>query len=370
MLHKVAHLSSVHPRYSTRIFIKQCRSLSDHYHVSYVVADGKEDEINSDIQICDVGKPHHRMGRLTATSKLILKKALKIDADLYHLHDPELLLIANRLQKHGKKVIFDAHEDFPKQILSKPYLSRFQKKILSWTARKYESHICSRINGVISATPDIRQKFLNINQNSVDIKNYPILNELYSGDNKWGQKKKQVCYVGGLSKARGIDEIIRGCKKYGCKLKLAGMFISKNYERSVTENLCDRVELLGYLNREEVKSLYEESMAGLVTLHPISNYVTSLPVKMFEYMSAGIPVIASNFPLWKEVIEGNKCGICVNPENPEEIASAIEYIVDNPEEARRMGQNGRRAVELKYNWEGEAIKLLCFYQKILHGSHY
>ena len=82
---------------------------------------------------------------------------------------------------------------------------------------------------------------------------------------------------------------------------------------------------------------------------------------MFEYMAAGIPVVASNFPLWKEIIEENKCGICVEPANVEQISDAVNYLLNNPEEAQRMGANGRKAVEEKYNWNNEAKTLLQLY---------
>jgi glycosyltransferase involved in cell wall biosynthesis len=102
-----------------------------------------------------------------------------------------------------------------------------------------------------------------------------------------------------------------------------------------------------------------------VLFHPVPNHVFAQPNKMFEYMSAGIPVIASDFPLWKAIIEGNKCGICVDPLNPDEIADAIEWIAQHPNEAEEMGNNGRRAVETIYNWDIERNKLLAFYQKII-----
>ena len=91
------------------------------------------------------------------------------------------------------------------------------------------------------------------------------------------------------------------------------------------------------------------------------NHVNALPNKMFEYMSAGLPVIASNFPLWKEIVEGNKCGLTVNPLSPKEIAEAIRYLLAHPEEARKMGENGRKAVLEKYNWDNESRKLMVFY---------
>ena len=120
----------------------------------------------------------------------------------------------------------------------------------------------------------------------------------------------------------------------------------------------------GWLDRQGVKTVLNESFAGLVTLHPIVNYLDALPVKMFEYMAAGLPVIASNFALWKQIIEGNQCGLCVDPLNPKAIAEAIDYLVTHPEEAEKMGLNGQRAVQELYNWGNEERKLIQLYESL------
>jgi glycosyltransferase involved in cell wall biosynthesis len=109
-----------------------------------------------------------------------------------------------------------------------------------------------------------------------------------------------------------------------------------------------------------------QSKAGVVTFLPAPNHIDSQPNKMFEYMSAGLPIITSNFPLWKEIVEGNSCGICVNPLESKEIAEAIEYIVSHPKGAEQMGQNGKRAVLEKYNWQVEEKKLFEVYEELIN----
>jgi glycosyltransferase involved in cell wall biosynthesis len=128
------------------------------------------------------------------------------------------------------------------------------------------------------------------------------------------------------------------------------------------------VDALGFVDRESVRATMARSMAGMVLFHPEPNHIDAQPNKMFEYMSAGIPVIASNFPLWREIIEGAKCGICVSPLDPEEIAGTIRWIIEHPAEAKQMGKNGRRAVEERYNWDIEEKKLLGFYSTLAHAK--
>ena len=211
---------------------------------------------------------------------------------------------------------------------------------------------------------------MKINPNTVDINNYPILNELGNEHMDWFCKKPQVCYVGGIGSIRGIREMVRAMElvKSKARLVLGGLFDESDVERDVRGYKgWSKVEALGWCDRDQVRSILAQSMVGLVTLHPIVNYLDALPVKMFEYMSAGIPVIASNFPLWREIVEGNNSGICVNPLNPAEIARAIDTLIENPVLAEEMGRNGRRAVEEKYNWENEMQKLIALYEKILRG---
>ncbi|MBB6012238.1 glycosyltransferase involved in cell wall biosynthesis [Aquamicrobium lusatiense] len=365
---RLAHLTSAHPRYDTRIFLKMCRSLATNGHdVTLIVADGKGEEQKEGVRILDVGKPGGRLDRMTRATSRVLKAALELDADLYHLHDPELLPVGLKLKRRGKRVIFDAHEDVPKQILSKAYLHPFVRKPISMAIAGFERFACSRLNHVVAATPVIRDKFLALDIRSTDINNFPMLGEL-DGAVRWEQKAREVCYVGGVFATRGIVEMVSSMEisRTGARLELGGLFIEKDtHEKVKAMPGWVQVDELGFLDRSRVRDVLSRSMAGLVTLHPTPAYLDSLPVKMFEYMSAGLPLIASDFPLWREIVEGNNCGICVDPLDPAAIAEAIDRLVENPDLARRMGENGQRAVHERYNWAIEEKKLLALYDTVL-----
>jgi len=365
---KVVHLSSAHPRYDTRIFIKMCSSLAAHgYDVSLVVADGRGYEDKNGVAIFDVGdKTGGRLSRMTKTVKQVYKKARELDGDVYHLHDPELMPIGLKLKKRGKKVIFDAHEDLPKQLLSKSYMNAFLRYFLSSVFSWYENQACKKFDAIIAATPHIRDKFLQINPNSIDINNYPLLGELKT-TSKCSNKKNEVVYIGGLSKIRGIKEIVKSLDYANdVRLNLAGLFSEMNLKNEVKDYPeWSRVNELGFLNRNQIASILKDSKLGLVTLYPTINYLDALPVKMFEYMAAGIPVVASSFPVWKQIIETAECGICVDPLDPKAIGEAIKYLIDHPGEAEQMGKNGRQAVEEKYNWSIEEKKMLGLYTSLV-----
>lgn len=367
-LGRIVHLTSAHPRDDIRIFVKECRSLARHGHeVFLVVADGLGDDFRDGVQIIDAGGYRHRLDRMLGAARRVYHKAMQLAPDVCHLHDPELLPVGLRLKRRGVKVVFDAHEDFPQQLLGKHYLHPIVRRVLSRVFARFERYACARFDGVVAATPFIREKFEKTQVATVDVNNFPMLGELQS-ERTWMQKASEVCYVGSIAEIRGIKEMVRAMEltRSAVRLNLVGRFAESAVEAEVKAYTGWRlVNALGTQDRAGVRSVLERSVAGVVTLHPTKNYLDSLPIKMFEYMSAGIPVIASNFPLWSDILRSADCGICVDPRDPGAIASAIDTIVADPARAEQMGQNGRQVVEERYNWANEEAKLLLFYAQLL-----
>jgi len=337
---KVCHITTVHSPFDVRIFHKECKTLAKSGYEVYLIAQHDKEEIVDGIHLIPLPIVRSRIRRMIYLPIRALKEALKLKANIYHFHDPELIPIGVLLKVFAKgKVIYDVHEDVPKQIMSKYWIPK-------------------KLRGIISFIVNLGEK------------KFSFLLEVK------GKEKKddvfKIIYIGGLSKIRGISEVVKALEYVDSnkevRLILCGKFSPIEYEKEV-RNLkgFEKVDYLGWLEPDEVVNKLVDVDAGIVCLHPITNYVTALPVKLFEYMAAGLPVIASNFPLWREIVEGNNCGICVDPLNPKEIAEAIKYLIEHLDKAQKMGENGKKAVLEKYNWEKESEKLIKLYEDLLHG---
>jgi len=366
---RVAHLTSVHQRYDTRIFLKQCVSLAKNkkYFVTLIVADGKGDEIIKNVQIIDVGKAKGRLSRFILSNKKVFLKALNLKCDIYHLHDPELIPFGLKLKNKNKKVIFDSHEDVSEDIMIKDWIPISLRKIISKMYEIFEKKACSKFDLVITPTSFIQKKFSQKGIFAKSIKNFPINNEFKFQDIEWNQKKNEVCYIGAISEERGIIEIVKSLELLGdVKLNLGGSF-SDNKLREKCMNLkgWSKVNEMGFLDREQINEVFLRSKAGLAVFHPTSTYLPSLPVKIFEYMASGIPIICSNFELWDNMIlKKYKCGIKINPLSSHDLANAIETLINEKNMAEKMIIEGKKGIMNDFNWKNEENKLYSAYDNI------
>ena len=361
---RVCHVTSMHKPFDGRIFRKQCMSLSKKYEVCLIQAN-TPDQVKDGIKVFGVNIPPSRTKKML-TRRPVLEKALAVNADIYHIHDPELLSLIPRLKKKGKKVIFDSHENFPGVIMIKEYLPFFLRKAISRIYERYERHNLKYCDAIISVTPDIVKRLSIINPHSYLVTNYPIYKDL-PDNRKWG---KSVCFAGGLTKEWMHHSIIASLPDTEAIYRIAGFSAYQNYENTLKSMPgWKQVEFLGRIKHEEVNSFMQESSAGmaLYTYEDANvNYKegTLGNQKIFEYMMAGIPLITSHLRLWEEIVKSNDCGLCVEPSEPATISDAINYLLDHPEEAKRMGDNASKAVKEKYNWSTQEETLFQAYEYV------
>lgn len=378
----VVHLTTAHPALDPRIFHKEVRTLTEAGYRVTLIAQYANDAIIDRVKIIALPRPKNRFERIFGLTLRALRLALRQQANLYHYHDPELLPVGALLKLiTGARVLYDVHEDVKKQILNKAWLPRWSRRMVSWIYGLCERVCLMFVDGVVIAEDSYTRNFPG-RRNVTAIRNYPLLSYFGLGMTKGNTAAEQrpsgnceVIYIGGITRLRGAVELIealrilrsRGHDKV--RLHLVGPLMPTSLGAELEclvrrYHLQDRVSIPGPVPHDKVAELLREAHIGVAVLHPDPNYVESLPTKLFEYMAAGVPVVASNFPLWKQIVEGNECGIVVDPRNPNEIADAIGYLLANPDKARQMGENGRSAVNNRYTWDKERDRLLELYRKL------
>jgi len=368
---RVVHLSSVHRADDSRIYWKECLSLARAgYDVSFVVSDDRE-VISEDVNIVPVRRRSGRIARMLATTIDVVLAGLRRRGLIYHFHDPELIPAGLLLRTLGKHVIYDVHEDVPRNLLIRDWIRPGLRGPVSRVAAAVEWVAGRTLSGFVAATPTIARRFPEAR--TVLVQNFASKSELAIEADATRRTGHGVAYVGSITAVRcamEVVEAIAGVKRFpDAVLVMAGEISPPSLTEGLTASPgWSRVDYRGYQDRVGIRRLLAECRVGLALYHPVQSYMESQPVKIFEYMAAGIPVIAADFPRFREIVEGNRCGLCVPPCDVAAIAAAIEWIFEHPEESENMGKRGREAVLKSLNWETEERELLRFYERIIHSN--
>lgn len=367
---KIVHLTSVHTPFDTRILYKECTSLKKMgYDVTLIAPHSTHFEKN-DVHVRALPVPIDRSQRIKKTIWQVYRAALKENASLYHFHDPELIPVGILLRLHGKKIIYDVHENVPAQIMGKAYLGSPWKRGLLAAGAKMTEWVGAQIfNGIIGVIPEITERFPN--RKAITLRNYPILKLIDETPPIQNTKSHRpvVVYAGGLTPIRGICESVQAMELLGDKaeLWLIGKWESDRFKKQCEhEKGWKHVRYLGLMKPEEVYAHLKRADIGLVTMHPQLNYLFNLPVKSFEYMACSLPLVMSDFPYWRDIYKD--CALFVDPLQPSTIANALIQLLEAPNLRKKLGSAGRSLVEDDFSWEVESQKLLLFYEKLLEET--
>lgn len=364
---KVCHITTIHTANDNRILYKECISLKNSGYEVYLICSGTPNTEINGITILGLKKYRNRIKNFFLISFIaVVKRAIKLKAKVYHFHDPELIFSGLILRLFGKIVIYDIHENNPSSILSKPYIkSRFIKKGISISFDILEKISAPLFTKIITARPDISERFRSLNP--VTLRNFPIINKVNSIQNTTIEKSKDVViYVGGITKIRGISQLIESFEKLDdVELWLLGPWASEDFE-----NECKQLKgwrntrYLGVVQPYEIFSYLNCADIGIVTFLPYPNHIRTIATKPFEYMMAGLPMIMSDFPYWKEFFNG--LSEFVNPEDSNEIASVITDLLNDKERMKSMSELAYKKIREEYNWQAESKKLVNLYAQITH----
>lgn len=363
--------STVHICSDTRIYFKQVLTLSLRYKVDYYAKKSKRFMPRPSGKFIPLVEGNSLLIRII-NNFLLFKYLIKSNYAVYHFHDPELVVLSILLRLRQKKVIFDMHEDLSKQILNKEYMPFVVRHILSLIMRCFQKFYTFIFYYLVLAEDSYGRQYNN-KINIEIIHNYPLLQKKYKI--QYDFCDFNMVYVGDLRKVRGVFECLnlliyakKRIKKIN--LSLIGSFADKDEEdkfmkKASEAEVTNSIIYYGRMPNEDIYDILIRSDLGLALLHPIKNYINSYPTKLFEYMSVGLPVLCSNFDLWKSIVENVNCGHTVDPFDTVTAFRIIDEYLLNQKSLKMYGINGRNAVNQNYNWEKESQYLIEIYENIL-----
>ena len=367
----IVHITTVHPRRDTRIFYRECLSVNKHgYKCVLIVADGMGDEVFEGINIVDIGKTPNRLNNLFKSYFRILNKVKELKPAVVHFHDPELIFVGARIK--NIPVVFDIHENIPSQILDKPYIPKIFRQPISFCYKQLENFLIKRFHLVL-AEHSYKSRYKDKGKSVTTILNMPEIGHFEPFINHT-RKGHEIFYIGEISSDRGIHVLLDALRilkkrKVEFYMHLVGPMTQKTKMDINTQHILDSVRFYGRMDSKKGFELSRNCIAGISILKPIKNFVGSYSTKIFEYMAIGLPVITSNFPLYKDVVERYDCGYCIDPNSPEELANKMEGLIKSETDVNRMGVNGSNAIKSHFNWASEEEKLRMLYRGIFEKNN-
>ncbi len=361
----VVHMTTVHGAGDTRIVQKECRSLIEAGYRTILIAASDDEPGVIGLSVRRLPRAGTRLNRLAVSPIRALRLALRERADLYHVHDPELIPVALLLKALGKRVVYDAHEHLPRQVMSKHWIPVILRRPVAALAGTVERVADRFLDGIVVANATTAPRFRG--SHTALVENFARANASEEQPPGLADRSNTVIYVGGLSDNRGLGTMIEAFRlldRPDVRLVLIGP-LEGGTPPPELDGLAGQVELTGRLDLPAVEDRLRDARVGLSVLKPIPNYTSNYPTKLFEYMAARMPVVASNFPLYRGVVDVAGCGISVDPRSARAVADAIARLLDDPQESQAMADRGRAAVIDRYSWEAASRSLLGLYEQIL-----
>jgi glycosyltransferase involved in cell wall biosynthesis len=371
-------LTSGHYALDTRIFYKEARSLASAGYEVTIVGPHPTSERRDAVQIVAVGHGRGRAARMLLTPLGVFVAALRARAGIYHFHDPELMPVGLLLRLLGKRVIYDIHEYTVEDIQAKAWIPAGLRPLVGRLVGALERHAVRMMDGVVVVNDHMAGLARRLAQRPdrvVSVYNYPDVGR-FDGSHPGADREPMAIYVGALSRERGWETLLEAARRLRGSYPESRVWVIGYLQPSGVGEAYRDVERWprygvhygGEVIHLEVPRWLERARVGLIPWLPTPNAIRGTPVKLFEYMSAGLPVVAADFGYIRDIVRDAQCGVLVRPGDPVELSDAVEKLLRDPGAAAEMGERGRRAVLARYSWASQASKLLRLYQAIGNGA--
>jgi glycosyltransferase involved in cell wall biosynthesis len=291
--------------------------------------------------------------------------------EIIHCHDFDTLPAGLWWgRRHRLPVVYDAHEYYAD--LAKPRLTGLSGRLLYEFIRISEHFGARMAAAVITVDETLGDIYRRINRRVFIVGHYPPSEQAQHPSEAFSHPELRLLYAGRLSRDRGLMayvELLSALRQRDlpARLCLAGVFTPADEERIFWEAIGDQralVDFHGWVDYQQMPELIRSADLGLALLRPEPRYVAALPVKLFEYMAAGLPVIASQFPQISQVVQSSACGMVIDPLQPAQVVEIIEKWWREPSLARQVGENGRQAILDRYNWESLVDQIDGLYRSL------
>lgn len=380
-MRKVAVLSSVHLALDNRVFYREARTLARAGYDVTLIAVHDREEVRGGVRIQPL--PRVARSRRPLLWRQLLRMARETNADLFHIHDPELLLLTPWLRRAtGRPTLYDIHEANADFIAVKEYLPGPARRPLAGLFRRLEPRLARGESGLIFADDAIAADFALFTGPKTTLFNFPGRELIERGAARReldGSRNKEpaILYLGGLERNRGSALMIAAFAQVvaafpAARLLIVGHFMPPDLEAEVradadARGIANAVEIAGRVPFERIGDYLARAAVGWVTWQPVAKNRKNVPTKLFEYMAYGLPVVSSDLPSVRPFLPP-EAGLVVAADDPAAHAAALLRLLRDPAGAAAMGAAGRRLVETRYNWEAMEPRLLTLYDRVLSKS--
>ncbi|MEN6489861.1 MAG: glycosyltransferase [Smithella sp.] len=358
-MRKICILTSVHTPFDVRIFHKEAKSLASAGYEVVLIAQHEKEETIDGVNIINLNRPRNRIQRMTTTVWSLFRKAIAVDAELYHFHDPELIPVGLMLRRLGKEVIFDIHEDTRRQITRKQYIPLLLRSCLSRVYGLCEDFACKRFSALVTPQEKMTLRYRALNA-AVTVENFVDTSLYQRRQLDWS--KPVLFHAGALTEDRGLYNMMNAARQISGEFLF---YVAGQLSAKTKASTLYPLTYLGVLGQEAIVEVYRRANIGIILYDNVGQYSMAGAIKCYEYMASCMPIIMPDFGEWAGFNDTCRCGINVNVRDAKGVAAAVSYLVDNPDKARQMGENGRKWVEKSYSWQSAFEKLLRLYGEVL-----